>query len=85
MEPDKLYDVPSTAGEMGRVSPWAVWKWLQNGRLKRTKVGSRTMVRGSDIQAFIDACNADPTPAPVAAPVPRKISKRGRRPAGANT
>ena len=39
------------------VSEFAISKWLSKGRLRGTKVGSRTMIRQSDILAFIASCN----------------------------
>jgi hypothetical protein len=32
---------------------------LSKGKLRRTKVGSRTMIRESDLQAFIAGCNPE--------------------------
>jgi hypothetical protein len=79
MDPDKLYPVPDAAGELGNVSVWAIYKWFAEGRLKRTKVGTRSMVKGSDMQAFIDSCNAKPAE-PKSARPKRRIQNRRATP-----
>ena len=45
---DKLCSVEEAAGLLGGISKWTIRAWLSQGRLKRTKVGSRTMVRESE-------------------------------------
>ena len=45
------------AAEVLRVSHWTVSAWLSQGKLQRTKVGSRTMIRECDLQSFINRCN----------------------------
>jgi excisionase family DNA binding protein len=35
------------------VSPWTIRMWLSRGRLKRTKVGSRTLIRTSQLKRMI--------------------------------
>jgi excisionase family DNA binding protein len=57
MESDKLYSVKDAAAFLGGISTWTVHAWLAKGKLRRTKVGSRTMIRESDLQAFINQCN----------------------------
>jgi hypothetical protein len=54
MGADKLYSVQDAAAVLGA--------WLAKGKLRRTKVGSRTMIRESDLQAFIAGCNQEPNP-----------------------
>lgn len=60
METGKLYSVEGAAAYLGGVSKWTVHAWLAKGRLRRTKVGTRTMIRESDLQAFIEKCNPEP-------------------------
>lgn len=55
---EKLYPVEGAAETLG-VSKWTIHAWLAQGRLRRTKVGARTMIRESDLQAFIAACNPE--------------------------
>jgi excisionase family DNA binding protein len=52
-----LLSVEQAAERLGGVSRWSIYSWLSQGRLRKTKVGSRVMIRESDLQAFIDQCN----------------------------
>jgi excisionase family DNA binding protein len=64
MDPETLHSVEGAAARCGGVSKWAIYLWLSQGRLRKTKVGSRVMIRESDLQAFIAKCNPQPdTPA----------------------
>jgi excisionase family DNA binding protein len=49
--------VEQAAERLGGISRWTVHAWLAKGRLRRTKIGSRTMISEADLQAFIAACN----------------------------
>ena len=60
MKTDELYSVKGAAAWLGGVSKWTVHAWLGQGKLKKTKVGSRTMIRESDLQAFVANCNREP-------------------------
>jgi excisionase family DNA binding protein len=62
MELDKLYSVSESAKELGGLSKWTIHAWLSQGRLKRTKVGSRTMIRGSELQKVIQDGAKSPSP-----------------------
>ena len=53
---DMLYSNQEAADIFG-CSVHAIRKWENQGRLRRTKIGSRTMVRKSDLIAFIKSCN----------------------------
>jgi len=59
METGKLYSVEDAAVFLGGISKWTVHAWLAKGKLRRTKVGSRTMIRERDLQAFLSACNPE--------------------------
>ena len=61
MENGKLYSVEDAAVFLGGLSKYTIHAWLSKGRLRRTKVGTRTMIRESDLQDFIDRCNPQPT------------------------
>ena len=50
---DQLLSIPEAARRLGGVSVWTVRAWLTQGRLQRTKVGSRTMIRESELQRVI--------------------------------
>jgi hypothetical protein len=53
VDSDKLHDVPSAAEWLGGVSPWSVRAWLSQGRLRRVKVGGRTMIWESELKRFV--------------------------------
>lgn len=59
---DQLLSVNEAARRLGGVSKYSIQAWLSQGRLPRTKVGARTMIRESDLRAFLAACNAKPVP-----------------------
>jgi excisionase family DNA binding protein len=50
---DKLLPVKEVARRLGGLSKWTIWAWLRDGRLRRTKVARRTMVRESELQRVI--------------------------------
>jgi excisionase family DNA binding protein len=52
-----LMSVEQAAERLGGISKWTVHAWLSRGRLRRTKVGSRTMISEADLQAFLADCN----------------------------
>jgi excisionase family DNA binding protein len=58
---DELLSVEEAARRLGGISKWTIQAWLSKGRLPRTKIGARTMIRRSDLEAFISACNSRPT------------------------
>lgn len=51
---DQLFSVEQAAVELGGISKWTVHSWLSQGRLRRTKVGRRTMIRASELHRFIE-------------------------------
>ena len=67
MENGKLYSVDDAAAFLGGISKWTVHAWLAKGKLRRTKVGSRTMVSERDLQTFLASCNPDSAAAAPAA------------------
>jgi excisionase family DNA binding protein len=54
MSQDKLYSVKDAAAYLGGLSVYTVHAWLSQGRLHRSKVGSRTMIRESELQRVIE-------------------------------
>lgn len=54
MESDKLYSVSDAAKFLGGISKWTIHAWLSQGRLRRTKVGGRTMIRESELAKVIE-------------------------------
>jgi excisionase family DNA binding protein len=51
---DNLLSVEEAARRLGGISKWTLHAWLSKGRLQRTKVGSRTMIRESELQKVIE-------------------------------
>jgi excisionase family DNA binding protein len=62
MEGDKLYSVKEAAKYLGGVSPWTIYSWLASGKLARSKVGRRTMIRGSALERVIEDGGKSPAP-----------------------
>ena len=54
MNMDELLSVQEVARRLGGISVWTVRAWLSQGRLMRTKVGGRTMVRESELQKIME-------------------------------
>ncbi len=54
---ETLHSVERAAERLGGVSKATITAWMAQGKLRRTKIGRRTMIRESDIQAFIAKCN----------------------------
>ena len=54
MENDSLVSVEEAAKRLGGISKWTVHAWLSQGRLQRTKVGGRTMIRESELNRVMN-------------------------------
>lgn len=50
---DPLLSVDEVARRLGGLSKWTVHAWLSQGKLQRTKVGGRTMIRESELAKVI--------------------------------
>lgn len=59
---DNLLSVEEAAKRLGNISVWTVRAWLSQGKLQRTKVGSRTMIRESELQKVISVGGKSPAP-----------------------
>lgn len=59
---DSLLSVGEVAKRLGGISKWTVYAWLSQGRLQRTKVGGRTMVRESELAKVIQDGGKSPAP-----------------------
>ncbi len=55
-----LLSVEQVAERLGGVSRWSVYTWISQGRLRKTKIGSRVMIAEADLEKFIAACNPEP-------------------------
>ncbi len=54
---DELMSVGEAARRLGGLSKWTIYSWLSQGKLRRTKVGSRTMIAITELEHFIEAGN----------------------------
>jgi excisionase family DNA binding protein len=52
---DNLYSINAAAEKLGGVSPGTIKLWLSQGKLKRTKIGRRTMIAEAELQRFRNA------------------------------
>ena len=50
---ENLLSIREFARRLGGISEWTVAAWLSRGKIKRTKVGSRTMIRESELEKVI--------------------------------
>jgi excisionase family DNA binding protein len=59
---ENLFSVAEAAKRLGGISKWTVHAWLSQGKLLRTKVGGRTMIRESELQKVIEDGGKSPSP-----------------------
>ena len=59
---ENLLSVSEVARQLGGISKWTVYTWLSQGKLQRTKVGGRTMIRESELQKVIRDGDETQTP-----------------------
>jgi len=59
---EQLLSVEQVAAKLGGVSKWTVHAWLSQGKLQRTKVGRRTMIRESELEKVINEGGRSPSP-----------------------
>lgn len=52
---EMLYSVPEAAKLLGNISVWTVRSWLSKGVLSKVKIGSRTMIKESELVRLIEA------------------------------
>lgn len=57
-----LLSVEEVAKRLGGISKWTVHAWLSQGKLQRTKVGGRTMIRESELEKVIEDGGKSPAP-----------------------
>jgi len=50
---EALVSVSEAGKRLGGISKWTIYSWLSQGKLQRTKVGGRTMVRESELAKVI--------------------------------
>jgi hypothetical protein len=49
----RLYSVRDAAAALGGLSKFTVASWLSKGKICRTKCGSRTLIRGSELKKVL--------------------------------
>jgi excisionase family DNA binding protein len=59
---ENLLSVEEAARRLGGLSKWTVHAWLSQGKLQRTKVGGRTMIRESELARVIVDGGKSPAP-----------------------
>ena len=50
---ERLLTVDEAARALGGISKYTIHAWLSSGKLQRTKVGSRTMIRESELERVV--------------------------------
>src|SRR5262249_6207789 len=73
----RLHSIESGCAFLGGVSKNTLQGWLSQGKLRRTKVGSRTMVRESELMRMIEDGGKSRSPN-IATPAPAPARRRGR-------
>ena len=58
---ENLLSVEDAARKLGGLSKYTIHAWLSSGKLRRTKVGSRTMIRESELQRVIEDGGKSPS------------------------
>jgi excisionase family DNA binding protein len=59
---DTLLSVEEVARRLGGLSKYTIHAWLSSGKLRRTKIGSRTMIRESELAKVIQDGGKSPAP-----------------------
>ena len=59
---ETLLSIEDAAKRLGGISKWTIHAWLNQGKLRRTKVGGRTMIRESELERFIEAGDGGKSP-----------------------
>lgn len=61
---EQLFSVEEAAKRLGGLSKFTIHSWLSQGKLQRTKVGGRTMIRESELAKVIKDGGKSPGPKP---------------------
>jgi excisionase family DNA binding protein len=59
---DNSLSVVEAARRLGGISKWTIHSWLSKGKLRRTKVGGRTMIRESELAKVVEEGGKSPIP-----------------------
>lgn len=49
---EKFYTVREAAAAL-KVTEYSIWKWLQSGKLRGTKISNRRVIRESELQRLV--------------------------------
>lgn len=61
MTETQLLSIEEAARRLGGISKWTIHAWLSKGRLQRTKVGGRTMIRETELKKVIEDGGKSPS------------------------
>jgi excisionase family DNA binding protein len=59
---EALLSIEEAARRLGGLSKYTIHAWLSKGKLQRTKVGSRTMIRESELKRVVEEGGKSPAP-----------------------
>ena len=59
---DRLLSVNEAGALLGGISKFTIHSWLGSGKLRRTKVGRRTMIRESELEKVLEDGGKSPVP-----------------------
>ena len=51
---EALFSIEEAGKKLGGISKWTIHAWLSQGKLQRTKVGGRTMIRESELAKVVE-------------------------------
>lgn len=60
---EKFYSINELAELLG-ISTSGIYRYINNGKLKRTKIGKLTRFKHSDVEAYLQAVGNNPTYCP---------------------
>jgi len=52
---ERLYSLEDAAQLLGGISKKTLFAWIAQGKLRKTKIGSRTMIAVSELERFVAA------------------------------
>ena len=83
---EQLVSVMEAAKRLGGISRWTIHAWLSQGKLQRTKVGRRTMIRESELEKIVHDGGKSPAPrgngregGPASDPVTESVGPSGSK------
>jgi len=50
---ENLFSVKDAAKKLGGISPWTIYSWLSKGKIRRVKIGSRTLIAESELVRLV--------------------------------